>query len=177
MKTRQSTRFTITTLTLCVAAIMLVPNSIAADKTSMVNSTDETFIKQAAADGKGEVKVAGLAVKKADSAAVRAFAEMIVKDHTAANEELTKLAASKGVELSAVIAPSNASTFQKLEKYSGADFDKEFLATMVSDHKKCVSSFETEAKDAKDGDLKAWAEKMLPALKTHLEKANELSSK
>ena len=48
---------------------------------------------------------------------------------------------------------------------------------MTSGHKKCVSNFEDAAKDSKDSDLKMWAEKMLPALKTHLEQAKELASK
>ena len=54
---------------------------------------------------------------------------------------------------------------------------KEFLSTVVSGHKKCVDSFEEEVKDAKDADVKAWSEKTLATLKTHLDKANELSSK
>ena len=92
-------------------------------------------------------------------------------------EELKGLAATKGVELSAVIDPKHADTFQSLEKSSGAEFDKEFLAAVVSGHKKCVSNFETASTDAKDADVKAWAAKMLPGLKAHLEKAKDLQAK
>ena len=63
--------------------------------------------------------------------------------------ELAKLAAAKGVELSTVIDPDQAKTYQKLEKESGTDFDKEFLATIVSGHKKCVSNFEEASEEAK----------------------------
>jgi osmotically-inducible protein OsmY len=38
-----------------------------------------------------------------------------------------------------------------------------------------VSNFKETVKDANDSDLRTWTQKMLPALKTHLEKAKELS--
>lgn len=172
MKTKSITLLSKTTVAL-FAAVLLVPHGMAAEKDTL-NATDVKFVKHEAAAGMAVVKLADLGVKKAERADVKAFAEMIVTDHTKANQELKQLATTKGVELSAVIDPTHASTFQKLEKYSGADFDKEFLAEMVSSHKKCVSNFEESSKDAKDSDLKMWVDKMLPALKAHLEKSKEL---
>jgi putative membrane protein len=102
---------------------------------------------------------------------------MLVTDHTAANDQLSKLATTKGVETSTVINPKDAEHYQTLEKSSGTEFDKEFLAEIVRGHKKCVSNFEEASTDAKDSDLKAWATGMLPTLKTHLGKAMELSAK
>lgn len=102
---------------------------------------------------------------------------MLVTDHTMANAELKKLASTKGVEVSAVIDSKNAAAFQKLEKFSGTEFDKEFLKNQVSDHKMCVSSFEKAATDSKDTEVQNFAVKLLPTLKAHLAKAEELSSK
>ncbi len=175
MKANTITRFSTTTLALC-AALIFASNGISAEKDTL-NSADVKFVKHEAAAGMALVKLAGLGAQKAGRADVKAFAEMLVTDHTKANEELTKLAATKGVELSAVIDPKHAETFQKLEKTESADFDKEFLAEMTSGHKKCIGNFEDAAKDSKDSDLKMWADKMLPTLKTHLEQAKELSSK
>ncbi|MDZ4401761.1 DUF4142 domain-containing protein [Prosthecobacter sp.] len=175
MKANTITRFSTTTLALC-GLFLLGSHSQAAEKDTL-NSADVKFVKHEAAAGMAVVKLAGLSAQKASRADVKAFAEMLVTEHTKANEELTKLASTKGVELSAVIDPKHAETFQKLEKTESADFDKAFLAEMTSGHKKCVSNFEDAAKDSKDSDLKMWAEKMLPTLKTHLEQAKELASK
>ena len=172
----KSILFSTTTLALCAAVSMLAPNVMATEKDTL-NATDVSFVKHASASGMAEVKVAGLGVKKAGRADVKEFAEMLVKDHTMANEELKKLASTKGVELSAVIAPKHADTFQKLEKVSGTEFDKEFLADQVSDHKKCVSNFEAASKDSKDTEVKIFADKMLPTLRAHLATAKELVSK
>jgi len=40
---------------------------------------------------------------------------------------------------------------------------------MVDDHKKDVKAFEDAAKNCKDSDLKAFANKTLPTLKMHLQ--------
>ncbi len=174
MKNKSITRYSTTTLAFC-AALVFASNGMSADKDTL-DSTDVKFVKQEAAAGMAVVKLAGLGAQKAVRADVKAFAEMIVTDHTKANEELTKLAATKGVELSAVIEPKHAETFQDLEKTESADFDKEFLNVAVSGHKKCVSNFEDAAKDSKDSDVRMWAEKTLPTLKAHLAQAQALSS-
>lgn len=173
MKPRSNTVLTTMTLALC-GMFLLAPHGVAADKDTL-NATDVEFVKHEAAAGMATVKIAGLGVKKATRPEVKTFAEMIVKDHTAANAELTKLAATKGVELSAVLDSKHAEMFQKLEQYSGTEFDKEFLDVAVSGHKKCVGRFEDAAKDSQDNDVKMWAVKMLPALQAHLAQAEELN--
>jgi len=173
MKPRSNTLLSTTTLVLC-GMFLLAPHGVAADKDTL-NATDVEFVKHEAAAGMATVQIAGLGVKKATRPEVKTFAEMIVKDHTAANAELTKLAATKGVELSAVLDSKHAEVFQKLEQYSGTEFDKEFLDVAVSGHKKCVGRFEDAAKDSQNNDVKMWATKMLPALQAHLAQAEELN--
>ncbi len=176
MKTLSIALFSTTTLAMC-GLLLLGSQSRAEDNQGGLTSAEVKFIKNAAADGMAEVKIAGLAVRKAESANVKAFAEMLVTDHTKVNEELKMLAISKKVDLSAVIDPKDAGNFQKLEKFSGAEFDKEYLGEVVSSHKKCVDAFEDISKDAKDADVKVFADKTLPALKAHHDKAKELHSK
>jgi putative membrane protein len=164
-------------LALVAAAVMASPGQLRADAKDTLNDYDVKFVKKEAAAGLAEVKMAELAAQKAQRPEVKEFAQTLVKDHTAANTELAELAKKKGVEISAVVDPDSAETFKKLEGHSGTDFDKEYLSEMTSAHKKCVSNFEEAAKDARDGDLKAWINKTLPTLKAHHEKAQQLSSK
>lgn len=176
MKNKSISLSSITKLALCAAFSIFASNAMAAEKDTL-NATDVAFVKHAAASGMAEVKVAGLGVQKSVNPDVKAFAGMLVTDHTQVNTDLKALASTKGVELSAVIDSKHADTFQALEKHSGAEFDKEFLANQVSGHKKCVSSFEDASSNAKDSDVKAFADKMIPTLKAHLAKAEALSSK
>lgn len=174
MKKRSIPLLSTTTLAFC--GIFLLASYGRAAQKDTLNATDVEFVKHEAAAGLAVVQIADLGVKKAVRPNVKEFAATIVKDHTIANAELTKLAATKGVELSTVIDSKHAKTFQDLEQYSGTDFDKEFLDVAVSSHKKCVSSFEEAAKDSQDSDVKMWAIKMLPGLKAHLAQAQELNS-
>ncbi|MBN8417748.1 MAG: DUF4142 domain-containing protein [Verrucomicrobia bacterium] len=147
------------------------------DKKSSLKASDEKFVKTAGMDGTAEVKLATLGTQKAERADVKELATMLVADHTKANEELSALAASKNVQLSAVIDPDAASEFKDLEKESGKGFDKAFLSHMQDSHKSAVSNFEDAAKNAEDADVKAWASKTLPTLKAHLDKIKELQDK
>ena len=42
---------------------------------------------------------------------------------------------------------------------------------MVAGHEKAIQLFENEAKNGRDADVKAWAEKCLPTLREHLKLA------
>ena len=44
---------------------------------------------------------------------------------------------------------------------------------MVSGHEKVIEQFEIEAKNRRDSDVKAWAEKWLPSLREHLRLAQD----
>ena len=175
-KTKRFVLLSTATLSFC-GAMMLHTVSKAEGKQSALTPVEEKFVKHAAASGMAEVKLGTLAEGKALNPDIKSFAQMIVKDHTAVNTELKEMAASKKVELSTVIDPSAASTYQKMEKISGGEFDRAFISGMVSSHMKGVATYEKAAKDTKDKDLKAFVEKTLPALKAHLEKAKELNSK
>ena len=161
---------------LSCAVIALCSTAMASDKDTLPAS-DVKFVKHEASAGMAVVKIAELGVKKAKNTDVKAFAEMLVTDHTGANAQLAGLAKTKGVELSAVLDPAHAETIQKLEQRGGDDFDKAFLAECVSGHKKCIKNFEECAESTKDADLKKWVGTMIPVLKAHLEKAEVLGPK
>lgn len=162
---------------LAAAAMFIAQPLTAADKEAAVNKADAKAIKEAALQGKAEVKVAQLGVNKAENAEVKALAEKLVAHHTAMNAEIAALAEAKGVDLTEASDPDAEKLIMDLEKESGKDFDKAFLNALQSSHKESISTFEDASKDAKDGELKAWVDKSLPALRTHHEAAKALEDK
>ena len=118
-----------------------------------------------------EVEMGKLAQDKAASNQVKAFARKMAEDHSQANDELKQLAAGKGVILPTDIAAKDRREINKLSKLSGAEFDREYMTSMVSDHQKDVSEFKSESKSALDNDVKSFAAKMLPTLQQHLDLA------
>jgi len=146
-----------------------------AGKAPGVATADALFIRTAGEAGKAEVDLAKLAIAKSSNANVKAFAEALRNDHEKANAELGELADRKGVTIAATTASVKA-MHNKLAAMSGAEFDKAFLAQMVSDHEKAVSEFTKESKDTKDADIQAFSDKALPTLNEHLARAKDLKA-
>ncbi|HTI48577.1 MAG TPA: DUF4142 domain-containing protein [Casimicrobiaceae bacterium] len=134
---------------------------------------DRKFIDNAAKGGMAEVQLGQLAAQKAQSAEVKQFGQKMVDDHTKANEQLKQIASSKNVELPTAIEGSAKREYDRLSKMSGADFDREYMKHMVSDHKKDVKEFSDEAKSGKDSDVKQFASSTLPTLQQHLQLAQQ----
>lgn len=136
---------------------------------------DRKFIEEAAGSGMFEVQVGQLAASKAIDANVKSFASMLVDQHTAANNELVKIANAKGVELPAAPKHSMRREIEKLGKKNGDEFDRDFVRQVgIKDHKKDIKEFEKASKDVKDADLKAFVDKTLPVLREHLAAAEKL---
>ena len=114
------------------------------------------------------MKLGQLAADKAQNSEVKKFGQRMVTDHSKANDKLMQIAKQKNITLPSGMDSSSLRVFDKLSKLSGAKFDREYMKTMVSDHKKDVKEFEKEAKKAKDADLKNFAESTLPTLEEHL---------
>jgi putative membrane protein len=101
----------------------------------------------------------------------------MIEDHGKANDELKKIAGQKKLALPTELEPEHQNTVKELEKLSGAYFDQQYMQEMVKDHTKDVAEFRNAGKTLKDPDLKAWAEKTLPVLESHLEQARGVAQK
>jgi putative membrane protein len=142
-----------------------------ADMAKSLASSDRKFLEQAGQGGVAEVELGKLAVQKAQSKEAKDFAQRMVDDHSKANSQLQQLASKKGLQLPADMDKSSRKEYDKLQKLSGADFDREYMKHMVSDHKKDVKDFQKEAKSTKDGDIKSFVDSTLPTLEDHLKVA------
>jgi putative membrane protein len=147
---------------------MSAPSSSAA-------ASDAKFLKEAADGGMAEVELGQLASDKTSSADVKQFGQRMVEDHGKANDELKQLAMQKHVDLPAEPSAKHKATKARLEKLSGDQFDKAYMADMLKDHKKDVAAFQRESNSAKDADVKSFAAKTLPTLQEHLKMAQSLA--
>ncbi len=138
-------------------------------------SNQDSFWNEAAQDGLAEISLGSLALQKSQNEQVKQLAQKVVDDHTAANNELTPLAASKSVTLPTSTNAKQKATYDKLSGLSGDQFDMEFVKTMVKDHESAVKLFQKQADGGKDADVKAFAAKTLPTLQGHLEMARSMN--
>jgi putative membrane protein len=160
-------------LAAAVASVAVTSAQSPASKTQTPpkeKSTSAAFLKSAAEGGQQEVTLATTAESKASNSQVKSLAETIRKDHESANAELKTLAEKKNVTLPMTPSTADKATHGRLEKLSGAAFDKAYVAEMVKDHRADITEFQKHEKDS-DPDVAAWATKTLPHLQNHLKMA------
>jgi len=142
---------------------------------SKLSHTDTSFIKEAAEGGMMETKVGQLAKDHASNQDVKNYGDMLVKDHSKANDRLTQIASEKGVNLAKEMEPKTEKMVKDLENKSGADFDRAFIQDAIKDHRKDIAKFERASRDLTDSDLKAFATETLPTLRNHLAEAERIA--
>jgi len=138
---------------------------------------DRKFIENAAVGSLKEVELGRLAAQKATDPAVKSFGEQMVKDHGEASQKLSSVAQAKGVTPPTALKGSDERELRKLEKLSGADFDKAYVKAMMKDHQKDAKDFDKEARGAKDPDVKKFAADTSPIIHKHLDMITDLSNK
>jgi putative membrane protein len=156
-------------------AVMLLFASPALAQTPSTHpsSEDQTFVTKAAKAGQAEVDLATLAQKRATTESARALASQLRTDHERANAELMEIARRKGITPDAAPTDDMRQAATKLNDATGAAFDTAYTDQMVQDHQAAVQLFEDYSHTGNDPDLKAFATKVLPTLRHHLEMAQQ----
>lgn len=152
-------------LSLSTFSLLAAANTIDADD----------FIEEASAKGIAEVEAGKLALQKSSSVEVKTFAQKIIEDHTAANNELAALAKSKNLKIATDAELLNKAKAFALKQRDGESFDAAYANNQVSAHEKAIELFQKAAK-SDDADIRAYAAKALPTLETHLHEAHELAA-
>lgn len=127
-----------------------------------------------------DVDYGKLAVKKTKNAEVKAFAETMIRDHSAVNEKAAALAKKisltpEASETSKSLESNGHKELKKLEAMHHAEFDKAYIDNEVSYHEAVIGVLDsTLIPNAKNADLKALLESGKPIFESHLEHAKEL---
>jgi putative membrane protein len=156
------------------------------------------FAEKAAYAGNAEVKLGQLASERTQNPAVKEFAQMMVRDHSKAGNELKQAVKAHDVSPPAGLDPEHQQLYDRLSRLRGAEFDREYMKAMVDGHKKVRSMLEGRTKahlgpmdrnratgtsgtagssTQLDTAVNQWASKSLPRVEEHLQKAEDLQGK
>jgi putative membrane protein len=108
-----------------------------------VSNGDKDFVKDIATANIAEVELGRMALDKAVNPDVKKFAQMMVDDHTKANEELTTIASQDNIAVPSALDDKHNDLRDKLAKKTGADFDKDYIDAMVDGHKDVMDKLES----------------------------------
>jgi putative membrane protein len=135
----------------------------------------QKFLTEAIEGNFAEVEMGKLAQSNGQSDGVKSFGQMLVTDHSAANEKA--IAAAKSLDVTPPSGPNKKqkADYDKMAKMKGTAFDKMFAQHMVADHKKDISSYQKESN--KNDDAGRYAKDSLPTLQKHLDTAQSLQKR
>ena len=144
-------------------------------------ATSNDFVDNAAAGGIAEIETSRLALEKSQSADIKEFANMMITDHSKANDELAAIAKKNDIEV------PDTTTLVKQAKEKILDmrdesFDAAYANNQVKAHEEAIELFKKEANTVTDDkakgatELKGFAQKMLPGLEKHLDMAKKLQA-
>ena len=145
-----------------------------ADNDSLEDDSD--YLVFAAETDLKEIELGKLAQTKGVHAETKAFGKMMEEMHTKSLGELKTAAAAKNITIPTAITEDGQKAWDGLNKKEGHDFDEAYADDMVDGHEKAIDKISKAADKAKDPDIKTWAAKLLPNLKSHLEQAKTLEA-
>ena len=163
-----------TTTTLAADSTLDTVSDVAKEKGTKLTPEETDFVLKAAVGGMMEVDAATLALQKSKNPKIKEFAQLMLTDHTKANEELKIIATGKGLGLPASYPVAEKAHMDQMKSLKEDGFDRHYIKMMVDDHIKTLDLFR-KAKLFTDADLKAFATKTLPVLEGHFAKADTIS--
>jgi putative membrane protein len=157
------------------AAITLAAMFSGAALAAMPPTDAGAFVHSAAQAGLMEVAVGRQALEVSKNEAVRAFATRMVTDHEKAHAELTQLATSKRIPVTATLDAPHAKMVESLRGKTGKTFDSAYARQMVRDHAEAVALFQANVSHP-DGELAAFAARTLSVVQEHNRLADNLAA-
>jgi putative membrane protein len=133
-----------------------------------LTSGERNFLQSAAEINATEVQLGRIAAQKSNDPNIQKIGEGLVRDHTAANQQLQRLASSKGVAITEQPTSSQQRMINSLSQTSGERFNKQFLRQTRLSHERALSLFERASRRAQDSDIRTWAGQMVPSVQEHL---------
>ena len=143
----------------------------------VIDEESSSFLVRVANSGMAEVEMTSLAGQKATYPSVKSLANMLHTDHMALNDQVKSLAGQKNIVLPASITDEKLKVIDNLQKKTGKDFDRFFIKTMIDNHQASIDMFTKAMENAKDAEVKSFADKTLPALRMHLDSAKAIQKK
>jgi putative membrane protein len=157
-----------------------------------VSAGDRDFVEDVAVANMAEVELGKMAMERGVSAEVKKFADMMVKDHSKAGDELKQIAMQHSIPIPAGLDEKHQDLKTKLSNAKGADFDREYMNAMVDGHQDVVDRLQTRASEDRIGDdkgsvkpersdnpteaaLNEWSATALPTVRHHLDEAKRIN--
>lgn len=162
----------------CAALIGLVAlgSHARADEKPFVAKAED-FLARASEWNSVQKELGQFASKNAAAQEVKDLGTRLAASHTGMEKDFTK--AAKDLKIVIPNAPNKEERDQiaAIEKLTGNDFDRKFVAFVIEGHEKALKQVEDQGKAAKEDVLKTCCELTAKVLRSHLDDARGVQKK
>jgi putative membrane protein len=153
------------------------PAEVASSAGSALSPVDANFVAQANLGAPFQIASGRIAEKKAATAEIREYAHLMVVSHIPVVDGLNSILQRKRI-----VAPPETllqgaydSMIASLKSDAGAAFDRDYVEGQVDYQKGNAALFRYEIQNGADPDLKEFAQRTLPKIEDHLQRALNLA--
>lgn len=184
-RARQEMRRKVAPVAVCLflgSLSVLCPLSVRADSTTSTIQTKpvetKAYVDQAAAGDRFEIDSSKLALEKSKNEDIRAFAQMMIRDHTASSAKLQALLKKEKMdEAPTGLDQNHQAQFDQISSQSNDEFDSSYVKAQVSGHEAALALHKSYAATGTDKGLKAFAAATAKIVAVHLEHVKLLAKK
>ncbi|HLI77482.1 MAG TPA: DUF4142 domain-containing protein, partial [Acidobacteriaceae bacterium] len=137
---------------------------------------DKQFVMQASLGDYTEITFSQLALQKSTNPKVKAYAQKMITDHNQLETEMKPVADKLGVTPATALDSQHQQLYDQLNGLSGADFDKQYISDMDTDHHKTLDAFKAEEASTQDKQLKPIVKKGEKVVAMHTTMADKLTT-
>lgn len=135
------------------------------------------FVDAAAMGDMYEIKAAQIAETRSTSASVKAFAAMMIKDHTKTTKGMEAfLAKNPTLKAPTDLDQRRTGLLDNLKSAQDKDFDRTYLDQQVAAHGEMQTLMKGYADHGDNADLQAMASKTAPVVQMHIDKVKALQA-
>jgi putative membrane protein len=105
--------------------------------------SDGEFVHDVAVKNLAEMELSRIALDRATSADIKAFAQMMIHDHGAAGDKLKSVVSGHPIDWPTQVDDKQRKTADDLAKKQGTEFDRDYLTAMVEGHQDLAAKLES----------------------------------
>lgn len=148
----------------------------AAGRQGQQQDPTQMFLKDQYSYNLFEIQLSQWVQQKAQDEQIKQFAQMLIKDHQQANQQLKRIAQSAGAQLEEKLGPVHQAKLQKFQQCPQSAVDRKYAFSQAAGHMMGVLELTYQSRNAQNQQVKQYATKMLPKMQQHLDQATQIAT-
>ena len=149
------------------AAVLALSASGAWAQSPPISNAD--FVMHASVGNTFEIEESKVALERATDPRLKAFAQKMISDHSAAEKTLQEAAGKDKLKTEPELDKPHQAMLDNLKTFNGTDFDKIYMADQIAGHAETLALVSDYKVNGKEAALRGWADKTVPVVKEHLD--------